>query len=230
MIKNFFVIAIAVLFSVSCKKDQCEGVNELDYQIEGPSNVNAGDVVHLKAAGINDVDYEWTGPENFWEFDGEVYIPIYNEHYAGTYSVHYTSASNDCIDHVETFTVNMNPVTAPCSPTLNHISWGGYDESMGYSGSSSGNYNFGTSSMNTDMDFHFIDIPVNGVYTCVSAGTSDFDMQPNEIIVSLTSFNYYYAPAGSIIYVRVENGVATISFCDVTFGPATATGSFSVTL
>ena len=231
MHKNFFVIAVATLFFVSsCKKDQCEGVNELDYHIEGPSSVNAGDIVHLKAAAINDVEYEWTGPENFWEFDGEVFIAIYNEHYAGTYTVHYTSASSTCIDHIETFTINLNTVTAPCSPTLNHISWGGYDEPMGLSSSGLGNYDFGTSSMNTDMNFHFIDLPVSGVYTCVGGGTSDFDMKQNEVIVSLTSFNYYYAAVCSQIYVSVDSGVATISFCNITMGPSTATGSFSVTL
>ncbi len=115
---------------------------------------------------------------------------------------------------------NAAPDSAPCPLNANTVIDNGVHFTMTYINYAGGNLNASDNAGFENVTIYFKTSPVNGIFSTVT--TYPFPMgDPNlyEVSISVTqnSFTTYVVNAGGSVYVGLNNGKTTVSFCSLTY-------------
>jgi hypothetical protein len=234
--KNYIILlAIAGLLG-ACEKDyKCD--DSLKALVTTNSPVVAGDALQLSVSGIDHVMlYKWSGPNGFSSNEQNPVIPDITSYNAGVYTVDVFTETG-CIYRTLTDSIEISGAQSSCDMTPNTAVFRGGTWSGLYSSRHTPEdnmYEMTINSSNGDMHLTFKvknNTMASGVYSIYNT-SGDFDN--GMVKIDVTSGGVWDAVYPGKVYVSMNNGYATVSFCDLsfisgTFSSATTTGSLLVT-
>lgn len=113
------------------------------------------------------------------------------------------------------------PQTAPCSVTNNTVIDNSQTYYMNYVATNSVSAAYGNFEVDAEngsseiVDIYFNATPTNGVYTTqVDAANFSFDTNPYDCVVTV---NGYAVNTGGKVYVGINSGTTTVSFCSLIY-------------
>lgn len=209
--KNFIVYAFALFTLVACEQDiPCLPPRA---EISNIAAVFVGQTLQLQAPDVADATYSWTGPNNFSSTEQNPSIPNVTAAASGTYEV--TVKVGECENKASKEIQIMQ--SASCSPANNTFSFGGSMVFTLINGTdNTEEYKIVGHSNQGGFTLTFYTNPFrkgNFVYqfSTQDRNTSNVFMQIDK------AFSNWQAVSGKL-YVTVNNGVLTATFCTVPFG------------
>jgi hypothetical protein len=119
------------------------------------------------------------------------------------------------------------PVVAPCTLTNNYITDNGVGQTATAIGSASnpsyGNYAVDIYESSEDVYVFFPYVPINGIYTTTSDG---YNIGHGQVYIYINNFNLYSINSGGKVYVSINNGITTVSFCSLNY----SIGNYNATI
>lgn len=229
---SLFLLCSVVIFS-SCAK-MTNDCGERTYTITSNSPVAAGENIQLSVDGGEDVAlYNWYGPNHFTSHETNPEILNASGFDAGEYTLDIITKSG-CV-YKQSHTVTVGNSTAACNPGTNGGELDGVASISFYSVNSyptGSSYTIEGNGMNGDMELEFAGAsqPVAGVYQIRSI-VGDF--YRGDVRIRMVSSNSLWNSHSGNVYVSVNQGKVTATFCDVEFSSPTfyfnTTGSMSIT-
>ena len=222
------ITTLAVSSCATLNGDPCKDYVPFTATCNSPLEV--GQNIELHASYLPSAQYHWTGPNGFTSAEQDPVLYFVNFGDSGSYKV--TATANDCHNIPPAFTrVIMTYPEIPCSPDpvnqfifsngFNSVQYGTlfYSNTDGYNHFSAGNFN---------SDFSIClwgdSLPkYDNVYDIENSYCGDF-IDGGHANINFTMFYYYYATSGNV-YVKVFPDKVTMTFCDVSFGPFSASGT-----
>jgi hypothetical protein len=194
------------------------------------SPITAGETIELSASYLPSAQYHWTGPNGFTSDEQSVWIYFASLHDSGSYKV--TATANDCENIPPAFAgVHMTYPDIPCNPSPeNKVTFtnGAQPMQFGqiYYSMKDGYSQFTGNTLGGDfyLCLQGDSLPqYDNVYDIESGYCGDY-IDGGHANINVTMFYSYYAISGDV-YVKVYPDKITMTFCDISFGSFSGSGT-----
>ena len=202
-----------------------------------------GDPISLSVSDVPNVFYTWTSSSTYGVISNSASFSLSSctKEYQGWF---YVSASNsNCTTHVDSvyITIQNKPVTPPCSPTNNTLSFSGvadftFSNPQWGTNPSFGQKDLSVSTSSGDFDLMFNPYwntkePEDGVYTITNTPTFLDASSVYTVYMSLVSQSIYFSPNNTtdLVYVTHQNGKIQATFCSVKLSGSLGGPSYTTT-
>ncbi len=212
---TFFPFLTIAITGCSKKSSQC-----IDITVTATSKIEAGETIYLKISSRNNIgNYYWWGPNDFSSNEAEPRIERAQAANAGKYYLR-VNTYDGCTKEFSTDSVIVNVTAAPCTPANNTAVLAGVS-TLNFTAVSSfisgGSY-FITSN-NIEIEFPGTTKPSAGVYSIQPlSGTW---LWGNVRVRFITQNSNW--PSTGTLYVTVNNGKISATFCSIATSAQTYT-------
>lgn len=224
--KNFKILFVFVMLFSACSKNDNDSESCTDPAsptATSDSPVTYGENLHLYASSVSGASgYSWVGPNGFTSSDQNPIIGTASAANSGTYYV--KAISGNCESAAASVVVTVD-TTLPCAPFTNQVNLSGVPAvALGFVHGALDNslnqYKITANGSNGDVYVYFgrPTQPVAGVYELKAS--SSF-LTEHQAAVTVTTSPSYWQNSSGLLYVSVNSGKVSATFCDIPFSEST---------